>query len=149
MMSSKGVSLKRSLILWLVREFEKMFDRGITVTRLMKLLYMIDVRLKSLGLPTTNIRWIRFWYGPFSDEVIDLIEGMVKDKSLRKEYIPYETKLIKILHTKENVKLDSKVEPIAREVLKELGDLEFNKLLEKVYSTFDENRVDIGEELLV
>ncbi len=148
-MSSKGVSLKRSLILWLVREFEKMFDRGITVTRLMKLLYMIDVRLKSLGLPTTNIRWIRFWYGPFSDEVIDLIEGMVKDKSLRKEYIPYETKLIKILHTKENVKLDSKVEPIAREVLKELGDLEFNKLLEKVYSTFDENRVDIGEELLV
>jgi hypothetical protein len=65
-----------SLIAYIVAQAH---DRGITLTRtkLVKLLYLIDVeRVRSRREPLTGLEWVFFHYGPWAFELIPTLEAM-------------------------------------------------------------------------
>jgi uncharacterized phage-associated protein len=66
----------RSLIAYLVaRAREK--DITLTQTRLVKLLYLVDVeRVASGRTPLTGLRWVFYHYGPYAPELPDTLERM-------------------------------------------------------------------------
>ena len=141
----KRMNLRR-LLLWVVREFETRYRRGITVTRLMKLLYMIDLELRRRGLPTMGVRWVRWYYGPFSREVLSEIDELIEDGLLRREAVVRGDKVIGVLSAESGARLEPEVEAVAREVVRELGGMKFERLLDRVYATFDEGK-DLGDEV--
>jgi hypothetical protein len=66
----------RALIAYVVARAR---DRDITLnrTRLVKLLYLIDVeRVRSRREPLTGLNWVFFHYGPYAYELIDTLEAM-------------------------------------------------------------------------
>lgn len=66
----------RALIAYVVARSR---DRQITLTttKLVKLLYLIDVgRVRSRGNLLTGYRWVFFHYGPYAFELIDTLEEM-------------------------------------------------------------------------
>jgi hypothetical protein len=66
----------RDLIAYVVAQSR---DRGITLnrTRLVKLLYLIDVeRGRARGNPLTGVEWVFFHYGPYAFELVDTLDAM-------------------------------------------------------------------------
>ncbi|MDK2463905.1 MAG: Panacea domain-containing protein [Candidatus Korarchaeota archaeon] len=136
----------RRLLLWIVREYETRYRRGITVTRLMKLLYMVDLELRRRGLPTSGVRWVRWYYGPFSREVMSGIDELIEEGELKREAVVRGDKIIGVLSSESGARLEPEVEAVARRVVGELGGLKFERLLDRVYATFDEDK-DLGDEV--
>lgn len=66
----------RALIAYIVARAR---EREITLTRtrLVKLLYLLDVeRIRSRREPVTGVNWVFFHYGPYAFELIDTLEQM-------------------------------------------------------------------------
>lgn len=66
----------RALIAYIVARAQ---DRSITLTqtKLVKLLYLVDVaRVSSRREPLTGLRWVFFHYGPYAFELEDTLDAM-------------------------------------------------------------------------
>mgnify|MGYP000041111321 CR=1 FL=1 len=139
----------RELILYLVRRFREREGREITLTRLVKLLYLVDLRLRERGLPGLGVRWVRWYYGPFSRDVVREVEALVEGGELREEFLASRSGIIRVFRVRRGVRVSPSPEEaeVMEEVLEEFGGLRFDELIERVYSTFDRDRVDLGEEI--
>ncbi len=66
-----------SLILYVIREYMKLARHGIGRVRLMKILFLIDyLAFKYWGEKITGTKWIRWLFGPFSKEVLDVLDEL-------------------------------------------------------------------------
>ncbi len=139
----------RLIILYLVKRFLEEVGREVTLTRLVKLLYLTDLRLRERGLPGLGVRWIRWYYGPFSKEIVSAVEALTAERKLREEFIPTGAGVIRVFRPRRGLKVE--VEPAAAEVVdevvREYGAMNFDDLLREVYSTFSSREVDLGEEI--
>ena len=136
---------RRKFLLYIIGEFKRKIGREITLTRLVKLLYLVDKELSKRGFPPSGTKWIRWYYGPYSDEVRKDLDELISSGLVKREYIPTGAGIIEVYKTKRGVKLDlePEVANIIDELISKYGSMEFSKLLEEVYSTFDRN-IDLG-----
>ncbi|NPA70512.1 MAG: SocA family protein [Crenarchaeota archaeon] len=100
-------------------------------TRLMKLLYLIDRELVLNGYKPL-FSWMLWWYGPFSREVLDLLDaleaiGLVRSMNSKRGKIY-------IAEVKEHILSDKKIQDIVDKVVHEWGDKKLQNLLRYVYS---------------
>jgi len=105
-------------------------------TRLMKLLYLLDVEYYRLyGKTYTGLEWIFYKYGPFTFELEDLLDKMgiaEEEVLLEKERILKQlTYDFEILD--EDVKLPVESRIIADSLFDEWGGVDLNRLLDHVY----------------
>ena len=56
------------------------FPEGVGRTRLMKLLFLVDaIHSRLYGRTATGLKWVRWYYGPFSREVLDAIDDLYEE----------------------------------------------------------------------
>ena len=142
---NEAVGLK-DIILYFIDAFYKATRRGIGRVRLMKLLFLLDYSyLKEKGKKATKVDWIKWHYGPFSREVLDVLdelsikgyvsiadsdEGIFYEPSEDVEYsIPYEIKIL------------------ADEIIHENKDIPLEDLLSKIYRIRNVRGKELGERL--
>ena len=147
----RNLSRLDSLLLHLVKKFMERTGREITITRLVKLLYLSDLEFRRRGMPGLGVRWVRWYYGPFSNEIVREVEFLVERGYLKEEYVPTSSGVIRVFRTKRGLsfEVDPNVAAVLDEVIEKFGFMKFDKLLEEVYSTFDPEGVDLGEEISV
>lgn len=141
---------RRAILLYLIKEFKRKLRREITLTRLIKLLYLVDRKLAERGLPNSGTKWIRWYYGPYSEEVEEELESLIREGRVKKEFIIPEgdASIMKIFDTDERVELDGDTAKAVDEALEEYAGLSFDELLNRVYKTFDPSS-ELGEEIRV
>jgi len=128
------------------------FPAGITKTRLLKLLYLIDFRSKEkLGKKITKFTYDYYYYGPYS-------ESFIKTLNFSKGYEVTET--TKVTSNLEVIylytpgmqprvsaqlsSLNKTQKKIIEEVIDQYGQLEFKELLGEVYKTRPIERKHFG-----
>ena len=141
---------RREILLYLIKEFKRRAGREITLTRLVKLLYLVDRELAKRGLPTSGTKWIRWYYGPYSEDVERELESLASEKKVKKDFVipGRDAPIIKIFDTDEQVELDEDTAEAVDDVLEEYAELDFDDLLDRVYETFDSD-LELGEEIHV
>jgi uncharacterized protein YwgA len=66
-----------SVVLYLIARYCRVSGKGITRTRLMKLLFLVDyMHWKRCGGKLTNLEWRMYLFGPFSREVLDILDEL-------------------------------------------------------------------------
>ena len=132
----------RELVLYMVSRF----PRGVGRTRLMKLLFLVDaIALKELGRSVTGIDWRRWRYGPFSKDVLDVLDELVDDELLAVDPGPE----VRYVALTEPPKIPEEVKKIVDKIVDEYGFLPLEKLLEKVYSEFHIDKLGMGEKIVL
>ncbi len=123
----------------------------------MKLLYMIDRSLRRSGLPGLGVKWIRWYYGPYSRELDGEIEELASRREIIAESVATESGVIRVFRPRlgvggrprrgrGTVQIPPEVRRIVSSVVEELGSLSFDELMEAVYATFPEGK-RLGEEI--
>jgi len=75
----------RGVVLYLIARYCRVAGKGITRTRLMKLLFLVDyMHWKRCGRKLTNLEWRTYLFGPFSREVLDILDELEADEKVRK-----------------------------------------------------------------
>jgi len=128
------------IVLYLVSRF----PRGAGRTRIMKLLFLVDAEArKELGRPVTGVEWRRWLYGPFSREVLEVLDELVIEGRLASDPGP-ETRY-KALD--EPPELPGEVRRIVDRVVGEYGFLPLRELLRRVYESYGVDRLGLGEKI--
>jgi len=136
----------KSAILYLLKIAEE--ERiPIGKVRLMKLLYLLDIEYyRYYGKTYTGLEWTLYKYGPFAFEVEDLLDKIeVKEEEILLEkgrvfkQLKYEFDL-----REEDIKPSVKSRGILKNLFKEWGSTDLNRLLDYVY--FDTEPME-GAEL--
>jgi hypothetical protein len=131
---------EKELILFL----SQVVPGGITRTRLLKLLYLIDYYSKEkLKKKITNFSYDYYYYGPYSEQYILLLDVMKSEELLETTTITNDGNLIysygpvnKISKDYSSLKLfNTSEKEIIKSVINDFARLHFNNLLEKVYNT--------------
>ena len=69
--------LTKALIAYIVSKYSDVHD-GLTKTKLMKLIFLVDYEYyKRHGRTFTGSTYIKYFYGPFSMEIVEIIDEMV------------------------------------------------------------------------
>lgn len=120
------------------------FPRGAGRTRLMKLLFLVDaVASRELGRPVTGVDWRRWLYGPFSREVLDVLDELVLEGRLVADPGPE----VRYMALDEPPELPVEVRRIVDRVVDEYGFLPLKELLRRVYENYGIERFDLGERI--
>lgn len=127
----------KKTILYLLLQLGKNINR----TRLVKLLYLSDfLAKKKLGNKITAIKYNYYYYGPFSREILDIINELKIEKKILesesendkgRKFFSY-TLLEKDLKLKP---LEQKEKKVLDDVIEKYGNMEFNQLMDCVYKT--------------
>ncbi len=105
------------------------------VTRLVKLLYLLDVEhYRRFGRRFTDLDWVFYHYGPYAFE----LENILGQSAMEREEIPLAGgKMIKRLKRPEESpepdRLDYKAEGIVGALLRDWGTVDLRELLDHVY----------------
>ncbi|RLG40425.1 MAG: hypothetical protein DRN78_05510 [Thermoproteota archaeon] len=141
---------RRAILLYLIKGFKRKVGREITLTRLMKLLYLVDRELAKRGLSTSDTKWIRWYYGPYSEEVERELISLVREKKVKRDFVVLgrDAPILKIFDTDVQAELDENTAKAVDDVLDEYAELNFDELLGRVYETFNSN-LELGEKIHV
>ncbi len=120
------------------------FPRGVGRTRLMKLLFLIDaMATRKLGYSITGIEWRRWRYGPFSREVLDALDNLVKSEKLVLDAGPE----IRYRALCDPPELSENIRVIVDRVVNEYGFLPLRDLLRRVYEEYNIDKIGLGEKI--
>jgi len=124
-------------------------------TRIIKLLYLIDlVAKKRLGSKITSVTYHYHFYGPYSQEILDVIDKLVEAAKVKDTIIPTSIGIpahdYRSNQENKNIlnDIDSSQKQIIDEILSRYGRMRLDKLLEVVYSTKPMREKVPGDELL-
>jgi len=115
---------------------------------LMKLLFLVDAyAVEELGGPVTGVEWRRWYFGPFSKEVLEVLEeleyeGVVVEES-GEGYTVY------LLNPALDIKpsLPEHIRRIVDRVLEEWGRMPLERLLAKLYERYNIHSYSLGEKI--
>ena len=127
-------------------------------TRVVKLLYLSDlISSARTGKKITNIKYQYYFYGPYSNDIIEELDMLV-DKKIIKDYtfhtnsgIAHDYRLNDEMEekVKDDVqKVDERQREIIDEVIKKYDGMRLDKLLDLVYSTKPMKEHAPGDALL-
>jgi uncharacterized phage-associated protein len=137
----------RSVVLYLIARYRRVVGKGITRTRLMKLLFLVDyIHWKRCGRKLTNLEWRTYLFGPFSREVLDILDELEDGGKVIVEEIEKGVYLYKAYEEPTN--LSEAVKSLVNEVVEKFGKLSLDELLNYVYSLNEVKRTGIGEVIL-
>ena len=137
----------RELILYLITRYYRATGKGIGRTKLMKLVFLVDyLHWKRFGKRLLDVRWVKYLYGPFSKAVLDILDELERDGVVGVVELDKGITLYTALYN--NIKLGGDAKKIADEVVKNLGELSLDELLQHVYSLDEVRGRDLGEEIL-
>ncbi|RLG79301.1 MAG: hypothetical protein DRO40_13010 [Thermoprotei archaeon] len=143
-------SILKELVWVIVKLHEKYAGRGLGRTKLMKLLFLIDLEAKRrLSRTVTGLEWFRWFYGPFTTEIYPVLEELLDagfidldvyvHDDLRTEYTYKVAKDMKTNIPKEVMK-------IVKDVVKKYAKKPLYKVLQDVYKEIGDK--DLGEAIL-
>ena len=114
------------VILYVISRFGM---RGVERTRLMKLLFLIDRVLRNRA-GIALFRWIMWKYGPFSKDVLDILDDLEVDNVVKVRrgvgYVIYIHETPIELH-------DPELENLINEIVDRYGNVRLEELLDYVY----------------
>ena len=135
-------SMASDVLLYVVSRF----PRGVGRTRLMKVLFLVDAMAsRSMGDSITGVEWRRWRYGPFSWEVLELLEDLVDEGLLTVDPGPE----VRYRAMVDEVSLPLGVREIVDKVVDEYGFLPLDELLGKVYSEYGIENLGMGEKIVL
>jgi len=130
----------KDVVLYLV----SLFPYGAGRTRIMKLLFLVDAEAKKkLGDAITHVDWRRWFYGPFSRDVLEVLDELVHEGLLAMD--PGPEVRYKVLD--EPPRLPDEIKDIVDHVVKEYGFLPLRELLRRVYNEYNVEGIDLGEKI--
>jgi len=113
----------------------------------MKLVFLVDyLHWKRFGKRLLDVKWVKYLYGPFSKAVLDILDELERDGVVGVVELDKGIALYTALYN--NIKLSEDAKKIADEVVKNLGELSLDELLQHVYSLDEVRGRDLGEEIL-
>ncbi|MFO7951363.1 MAG: DUF4065 domain-containing protein [Bacillota bacterium] len=123
-------------------------EGNITRTQLVKYVYLYDLIAKPKGI-ATGVTWRNYYYGPYSEEVIDVLRNMNGYEIIEEQrYNSYLEKFY-YLYKKGPVDLEYALGEEEREILdkliEEYKSSSLEELLIKVYKTDQYQKSDFGE----
>jgi len=119
----------RNIILYLV----SLFPHGVGRTRIMKLLFLVDAEArKRYGYTVTGVDWRRWRYGPFSREVLDVLDELAREEALIADADPD----VRYIALDDPPKIPREIREIIDEVVKDYGFTSMRELLKKVYEEY-------------
>ncbi|GAY25390.1 conserved hypothetical protein [Desulfurococcaceae archaeon AG1] len=120
------------------------FPRGVGRTRLMKLLFLVDaISSKELGHRITDIEWKRWVFGPFSREVLDVLDTLVRSERLYVDAGPE----VRYIALEEPPPLPEDVRRVVDKVIREYGFMPLKMLLTRVYEEYGVKGFDWYREI--
>ena len=114
--------------------------------RLTKLLYLLDVEYyRYYGEIYTGLEWVFYKYGPFTFEIEDLLDkiGVTEEEILLEKGKIFKQLKYEFDMGKEDVKPSVKSRGILKNLFKEWGSIDLNRLLNYVY--FDTEPMENAE----
>lgn len=128
----------KEMIKYIVENYEE--PQVLTRTKLVKLLYLSDKFAKEeLGSKISDTDYIKYHYGPYSDDIVDTLEEMdgegiselVGQTSSGKyyQYVP--------LHANVTGRLSNQEKAIIDRILNNYADLDTEALVDEVYTMYN------------
>ena len=127
-------------------------------TRIVKLLYLSDlISSARAGEKITKVKYQYYFYGPYSNDIIETLDKLVHEKVVRDYAFPtnsgiaHDYRLSDEMWEKVNKdppEIDKKQKEIIDEVIKKYGAIRLDKLLDIVYSTRPMKEHAPGDALL-
>lgn len=126
---------------------------SLTRTKLVKLLYLADrIAVRERGFPVTDINYRRYYYGPYSDEIVkalnymrgfEILEVMGVSMAGRSfyTYYPGDTPRYRSLN------LSPADQTILDRVIEDFGHMPLPELLDVVYDTPEFKATDFGKDI--
>lgn len=134
--------MERSVILYIISRMR----RGISRTRLMKLLFIADVLAKDrLGRRLVGGEWVRWYFGPFNKHVLDVLDELFEEGLID---IVREDPGVFYVSLEEPPRLGRDVRALLDEVIKEYGFMKIDELLDTVYERWRVSERRLGEVML-
>jgi len=99
-------------------------------TKLMKLLYLIDREFSHRGFEPL-FDWVLWWYGPFSKDVLTILDVLEMYGLVRSEY--RKNMKVYITDIKEHIISDKSIREVIDSVINEWGFRKLEELLRYVY----------------
>ncbi|WP_338251856.1 Panacea domain-containing protein [Pyrodictium abyssi] len=122
------------------------FPRGIGRTRLMKLLFLVDaVAAERLGRVVSGVEWRRWRYGPFSKEVLNVLDELVEEALLALDPGPE----VRYVALAEPPELPGDVKEVVDYVVDRYGFMPLTELLKEVYDRYDIHGMAMGERIIL
>lgn len=110
-----------------------------SVTSLIKLAYLTDlVSLKRRNCKVSNFKYIRYFYGPFDDEIYDILENLLEEDSIDSSLlftVDHDYSIYTVKEEPQLKELSSEDKSIIDEVLQELSGYGAKTLTEIAYQT--------------
>lgn len=149
-MQTQSLTTLQKVIIYLARK--GLFD--LTRTKLVKLLYLIDLEYWTRKKKTlTGLNYVSYYYGPYSEEIIDAIQELQKDQVIQEfSAISPEGRQYYIYNLRKKINLDElsfrkKDLEIIEEVLGKYKDLSLDEILEQVYKSQPYKRTKKGHAI--
>ncbi len=157
MIRSKGVKVNkgslRELILYVIKLHMKYASRGLGRTKLMKILFLIDYYALNgdLGRKITGLKWFRWYYGPFNNEVFPTLNELVKENKVKLDIHVYDDFRIEYMYYATNpsikdIELPEEIKNIVNKIVKKYAKKTLNEVLNDVYEKMGNK--GLGEEIL-
>ncbi len=135
----------RDIILYLL---QRAGWRGLSKTRLMKLLFLVDAyAVEELGRPVTGVEWRRWYFGPFSKEVLEELEELEYEGLVVEERGEGYTVYLLDPSVAVEPRLPERIRGIVDRVLGEWGRLPLDELLAKLYERYGIRSYSLGERI--
>jgi len=135
-----AIPLLSDIILYMVSRF----PRGVGRTRLTKLLFLVDaISSKELGHRVTGVGWKRWFFGPFSREVLDALDTLVRSERLYVDAGPE----VRYIALGEPPSLPEDVKRVIDKVIREYGFMPLKMLLTRVYEEYSIESLGMGEKI--
>ncbi len=138
-------------LVWIVIKLhEKYAKRGLGRTKLVKLLFFIDLEaMKRFSSKITGLTWFRWFYGPFNPEIYRILEELMSQgvididvyvhDDLRTEFIYCTKKPMK-------VELSRDIKALVKEVVRKYAKKSLIEVLKDAYEKMGDR--DLGEVII-
>lgn len=136
-MSSSAEGKLRDVIKYIVDNYP---GGTLTRTKLVKLVFLADaIAEEELDNKITDTNYIYYYYGPYSDDIIDTVQEMdgdsIKETRGRASFGKYYS--YKSVKSDEELNLSEKEVDIMTRILSDYGSYGTEDLVERVYDEYD------------
>ena len=134
------------------RSLKEVGEKRVSRTKVMKLLYLIDrVCTEVYGEKCTGASWRLWWHGPFSREVLDVLDELEAQGIVESEVLEHDRGVAVLYSLKEDLGVkgifDERLRSIIREVVVKWGRRSLDEILEYVYSLPEVRSSSLGDPL--
>lgn len=124
--------------------------REVSRTEVMKMLYLSEIEYRRLyGESMTDVMFVRYRYGPYSQAVMDILDVMVASGIVECRQIAYSSGSYKVLYralTQDNDALSEQERFVVERVVSICRGVDLNSLKELTYSTPPMKAILVEEE---